>query len=158
MRISGEDSQPVSALLIASAIAEGSTELIVRNPGEKGNNNFVTGSSNIMDFTIGPATSKDLGLEEKVSWPSLFAFCATILIARWIDAVGRKIKPGFSITRLITRALGYQFMSKLLMDQTKPLKLPNHLLTSVNMMMADWGKDKGRRGGAGWGGSGAGEL
>ena len=31
----------------------------VRNPGEKGNNNFVTGSSNIMDFTIGPATSKD---------------------------------------------------------------------------------------------------
>lgn len=93
-------------------------------------------------FLCGPATSKDLGLEEKVSWPSQLAFCATILIARWIDAIGRKIKPGFSITRLITRALGYQFMSKLLMDQTKPLKLPNHVLTRVNAMMADWGKDK----------------
>lgn len=33
--ISGEDSQPVSALLIASAFAKGHTELHVRNPGEK---------------------------------------------------------------------------------------------------------------------------
>lgn len=33
--ISGEDSQPVSALLIASALAQGSTELTVQNPGEK---------------------------------------------------------------------------------------------------------------------------
>lgn len=33
--ISGEDSQPVSALLIASAFAEGPIELEVRNPGEK---------------------------------------------------------------------------------------------------------------------------
>lgn len=33
--IDGEDSQPVSALLIASAFAEGPTELRVRNPGEK---------------------------------------------------------------------------------------------------------------------------
>ncbi|MBL8522808.1 MAG: DUF2236 domain-containing protein [Betaproteobacteria bacterium] len=92
-------------------------------------------------YLCGKATSKDLGLEEKVSWPSLFAFCATILIARVIDAIGRKIKPGFSITRLITRALGYQFMSKLLMDQTKPLKLPNHVLTRMNTMMATWGED-----------------
>jgi hypothetical protein len=93
-------------------------------------------------YLCGKATSKDLGLNEQVSWPSLFAFCATILIARGIDAIGRKIKPGFSITRLITRALGYQFMSKLLMDETKPLKLPNHVLTRVNAMMAGWGQDK----------------
>lgn len=33
--ISGEDSQPVSALLIASAFTDGSTEICVRNPGEK---------------------------------------------------------------------------------------------------------------------------
>lgn len=33
--IDGEDSQPVSALLIASAFAEGSIELHVRHPGEK---------------------------------------------------------------------------------------------------------------------------
>ena len=33
--ISGEDSQPVSALLIAAALAEGPFELNVRNPGEK---------------------------------------------------------------------------------------------------------------------------
>lgn len=33
--IPGEDSQPVSALLIASAFAEGPIELVVRNPGEK---------------------------------------------------------------------------------------------------------------------------
>jgi len=33
--IDGMDSQPVSALLIASSLAEGATELIVRRPGEK---------------------------------------------------------------------------------------------------------------------------
>lgn len=33
--ISGEDSQPVSSLLIACSLAEGSTELTVKNPGEK---------------------------------------------------------------------------------------------------------------------------
>lgn len=33
--IDGEDSQPVSALLIASALAEGPVEIEVRNPGEK---------------------------------------------------------------------------------------------------------------------------
>ncbi len=33
--ISGEDSQPISSLLIACSMAEGPTELIVRNPGEK---------------------------------------------------------------------------------------------------------------------------
>lgn len=33
--IDGEDSQPVSALLIASALAEGAVEIQVRNPGEK---------------------------------------------------------------------------------------------------------------------------
>ncbi len=33
--IHGEDSQPVSAMLIASAFAEGPIELIVQNPGEK---------------------------------------------------------------------------------------------------------------------------
>lgn len=34
-RISGEDSQPVSALLIAAAFAEGPIEIEVKNPGEK---------------------------------------------------------------------------------------------------------------------------
>jgi 3-phosphoshikimate 1-carboxyvinyltransferase len=35
VEISGEDSQPVSALLIAAAFMEGSTDIYVKNPGEK---------------------------------------------------------------------------------------------------------------------------
>lgn len=31
----------------------------VQNPGSKGNNNFVTGSNNVMDFTMGPNISDD---------------------------------------------------------------------------------------------------
>lgn len=34
-KISGEDSQPVSALLIASSFLKGQTEIVVENPGEK---------------------------------------------------------------------------------------------------------------------------
>jgi len=47
----------------------------------------------------------------------------------------------FSISRFITRVVGYQFMAKFLMDQTRPLKLPDHLLGSVADMMNSWSDD-----------------
>lgn len=43
--------------------------------------------------------------------------------------------------RFLTRLLGYHLMTKLLMDQTKPLKLPQHLLNRVNVMMDQWSED-----------------
>ena len=41
-----------------------------------------------------------------------------------VDAVGRRFSPDFSLARLVTRVLGYHLLTKLLMDQTRPLNCP----------------------------------
>ena len=38
--------------------------------------------------------------------------------------------------------LGYHLMVRLLMDQTRPLKLPQQLLDNVNTMLDGWGHDR----------------
>lgn len=64
-----------------------------------------------------------------------------MVLSRCIDALVRLVWPEFSIARLITRVLGYHFMSKVLLDQTRPLKLPEHVLNSVASTMQTWSED-----------------
>ncbi len=92
-------------------------------------------------FLCEPASSKDLGLTERVSWFSRLLFRGLMLNVRVIDWLVRLMFPEFSIARLLTRVLGYHLMTKLLMDQTRPLKLPQHLLNRVDSMMDQWGED-----------------
>lgn len=92
-------------------------------------------------YLCGPSTSKDLGLNGWISFASRFLFATTLLIVRAIDAAVRFFVPGFSICRLITRILGYRFICQLLMDQTRPLKVPLHVRERVNITMGAWGND-----------------
>ena len=92
-------------------------------------------------YLCGAATSLDLGLSGPLSWLSQFWFAAFMLLARSLDGLVRLASPEFSIARLITRVLGYHLMAKLLMDQTRPLKLPQHLLADVDNMMGRWSND-----------------
>lgn len=92
-------------------------------------------------FLCEPAASKDLGLTERVSWLSRLLFRGLMFNVRAIDWLVRLVLPEFSIARLLTRALGYHLMTKLLMDQTRPLKLPQHLLNRVDTMMDQWSDD-----------------
>ena len=89
----------------------------------------------------GEMNSQDIGISGRVSLLSrlLFAFCITVV--RLIDGTVRFIFPEFSITRLITRILGYHFMSRLLMDQTRPLNLPEQLLNDTNDAIENWSND-----------------
>ena len=93
-------------------------------------------------YLCGPATSRDLGLDGRVSWISKLVFCAIVIKIRIVDKLVRLVVPDFSLARLFTRVIGYQLTARLLMDQTRPLKLPNHLLNRVNTMMGNWGNDK----------------
>lgn len=86
-------------------------------------------------------TAADLGLAGRVSWLSRGLFFIFMLTTRIIDGVVRLVLPEFSISRMITRVLGYHFMSRILLDQTRPLKLPEHLLNDVNRTMGVWGND-----------------
>jgi hypothetical protein len=89
----------------------------------------------------GKATARDLGLQRHVSWLSRLLFRLTLALTGTIDFVVRRVVPGFSIARLITRLLGYQLMTRLLMDQTRPLKLPAPVLARAHGMMTGWGRD-----------------
>jgi hypothetical protein len=89
----------------------------------------------------GPETSKDIGVTENVPWLARLAFAALMLITRGIDTIAQLIWPQFSLARLLTRVLGYHLMAKVLLDQTRPLKLPAHLLNRIDVMMGLWGDD-----------------
>jgi hypothetical protein len=90
---------------------------------------------------IGTDATRDLGLDGRVSLLSRALFVLGFGLVRGIDAVGRLVFPGFSISRLVTRILGYQLTAKLLMDETRPLKLPAALRNEVSDAMRAWHND-----------------
>jgi len=51
------------------------------------------------------------------------------------------VLPRFSIVRTLTRILGYHFMSRVLMSQTRPLQLPSELLNQVDGVVHSWSDD-----------------
>jgi hypothetical protein len=90
---------------------------------------------------VGKEASCDLGLDGRVSLVSRALFVLGFGLVRAVDAVGRLVFPGFSISRLVTRILGYQLTAKLLMDETRPLKLPATLLHEVGAAVHAWHND-----------------
>lgn len=89
-------------------------------------------------YLCGSRTANDLGLNSRVSWLSQGLFVLCMLLVRGIDSLCRLIWPQFSLSLLFTRVLGYHFVTQLLMDQTRPLKLPSHLLNRIDTAMAGW--------------------
>ncbi|HZX29101.1 MAG TPA: DUF2236 domain-containing protein, partial [Telluria sp.] len=85
--------------------------------------------------------AKELGIEGRWNLVSLILFVAFMGLVRGIDTFVRLFIPQFSISRLITRIFGYQFTAKVLMDQTRPLKLPDQLLNQVGTVMQTWQHD-----------------
>jgi hypothetical protein len=90
---------------------------------------------------IGKAAARDLGLDKRVSLLSRGLFVLVFGFIRGVDAVARLVFPGFSISRLVTRILGYNLTVKLLMDETRPLKLPDALLGEVGDAVRKWHND-----------------
>jgi hypothetical protein len=91
---------------------------------------------------VGPQTSKDLGLTAGVPLLSKILFYAMLVISRSIDAIARLVWHEFSMTRFLMRVLGYRLITKLMMDQTRPLKLPQHLLNRIRETVESWSDDK----------------
>ena len=93
-------------------------------------------------YLCGPSSSKDLGLNGAVSWASKSLFYSIMLIARWIDHMVRKFLSQFSMCRFIMWLLGYQLITRLMMDQTRPLRVPEHLSSGMDTMLNRWGRDQ----------------
>ena len=92
-------------------------------------------------YLCGWASSRDLGLTGPVEAASLCLFLLLMLGVRGIDWLVRQAYPEFSISRFLTRLLGYQLMTKLMMDQTKPLKLPEHVRSNIDCLVEQWSDD-----------------
>jgi hypothetical protein len=93
-------------------------------------------------YLSGRRTAELVGIDEHVSGLSRVLFELVISTVRLIDTLARRIWPQFSLSRLITRVLGYRLVTRLLMDQTRPLKLPQQLLDNVDSMLDGWGHDR----------------
>ncbi len=91
---------------------------------------------------VGKETSKDLGLCTNSPWSSRLLFYALLATSRAVDSVARVVWPEFSVTRFLMRILGYRLITQLMMDQTRPLKLPQHLINRVSDVVESWGEDK----------------
>jgi hypothetical protein len=90
---------------------------------------------------IGRESSRDLGLDGHVSLLSRALFVLGFGLVRIVDACARLVFPGFSISRLITRILGYNLTVRMLMDQTRPLKLPDALRGEISAAVQGWQHD-----------------
>jgi hypothetical protein len=86
-------------------------------------------------------TAQELGLNGPMSWLPRLLFTLLMLLTRLVDTVVRVFVPGFSLARFFTRLLGYQFMCKMFMDLTRPLKLPQNVLMGMGSMMDQWAHD-----------------
>jgi len=88
----------------------------------------------------GDAT-RDLGLNERTPFLARALFAIGLVLVRSVDAVARVFRPGFSISRMLTRALGQRLVTHFLLDQTRPLRLPDALLNEVNDATTAWRTD-----------------
>lgn len=89
----------------------------------------------------GKQVSRELGLTASLPMLSTLLFALVLTLVRVIDSLARLLLPRFSISRLLTRVIGYQFITKLLISQTRPLRLPDNVQNQMHSVLANWGDD-----------------
>lgn len=92
-------------------------------------------------YLCGNPVADCLGISDKQSYTSRILFVAMMLVCRLIDATVRLVVPQFSLSRMVSRVVGYHVLTKFLMDQTRPLKLPTHLLNQIRDTVGQWDDD-----------------
>lgn len=92
-------------------------------------------------YLCGKLTARDIGIDARVNIVSRLLFATLLGIIRAIDAAVRLVVPGFSISRFITRLVGRRFMAQVLMDETRPLKLPAPVMRQAKATMLGWQHD-----------------
>lgn len=93
-------------------------------------------------WLIGPLAADEIGVNERVGLLTRLLFFGGRLLVRAFDAVVRLVLPGFSLTRMLTRVVGYHFLTRFLLDQTRPLTLPEALLNPMRDTVANWHHDR----------------
>ncbi len=100
----------------------------------------------LTQWLIGEPTASAIGVDEQVSWLSRAVFRLGLGLTRLVDAVVRLVAPRFSLSRMFTRVIGYHLLTRFLLDQTRPLKLPDRVLHPLQQTVADWSDDPNAHG------------
>ena len=95
----------------------------------------------LTQLLVGQETAANIGLSKPASWVVRIVFFMLTGLIRIIDGIGRLFTQRFSISRLITRILGYHLITQLMMSETRPLALPAEVLDELNLTAANWGHD-----------------
>ena len=93
-------------------------------------------------WLIGTQAAREIGVNQRVGLLVRAVFAGALLLTRAIDAVVRLAFPQFSLVRMFTRAVGYQMLTRFLLDQTRPLGLPDELLQPLQRTVAGWHQDR----------------
>lgn len=92
-------------------------------------------------YLCGSGTATLIGVSDRASPVARVLFELTLSLTRLIDTLARRVWPQFSLSRLFTRILGYHLITQLLMDQTRSLRLPTHLMAHADAMLDQWSED-----------------
>ena len=89
----------------------------------------------------GRETARDIGIAGTVPWVSRLLFVLLLVVVKSADLLLRMLWREARIARFLSRVITRRFMAKVLMDQTRPLKLPEHVTGQVQTMLDGWSDD-----------------
>ncbi len=92
-------------------------------------------------WLIGHDTAGEIGVNERVGILSRMSFAVARVAVKVIDGLVRLALPRFSLTRMFTRVVGYHLLTRFLLDQTRPLTLPEAVLQPMHDTVASWHHD-----------------
>jgi hypothetical protein len=93
-------------------------------------------------WLIGQRTAGEIGVNERVGLLTRATFLGARVTVQLVDDLMRLVMPQFSLTRMFTRVVGYHLLTRFLLDQTRPLGLPDELLQPMHRTVAGWHLDR----------------
>lgn len=92
----------------------------------------------LTQWLIGAQSARNIGLDSAAPLSTRAVFTAGRVLAVTIDRLARNVSPQFSLSRLFVRVVGYHLLSRFLLDQTRPLGLPEQVLNPMHRAVAAW--------------------
>ncbi len=90
---------------------------------------------------IGRQSAGDIGIGSAAPLLTRWLFAVGWVVIRAVDGTARLFLPDFSLSRLFGRVIGYHVLDRFLLDQTRPLVLPEQVLNPMRVAIASWHDD-----------------
>ena len=89
----------------------------------------------------GRRTASDIGLDARVPGSARLAFWSVLALVRVVDLLMAMAFRRLRLARVLSRAFSRRLMARVLMNQTRPLQLPQQVLGQAQHLVAQWQAD-----------------